>query len=342
MTDPKGLDLSVLQTWLQQHAPGVLDGPLHATPITGGKSNLTYIVSNGSRDVVVRRPPLGHVLATAHDMGREHRIMSALAGSSVPVPQMLAICSDPDIIGASFYVMERMSGTAYNRASQLESLGVERTQAIGERMVNTLVDLHRVDPETVGLGDFGRPDGYMQRQVNRWKKQLVASTSRELPGMDELVAHISANVPSSGDGTIVHGDFRLDNLLVDADDSVTAVLDWEMSTLGDPLADVAVLVAYGELARVAPPSGPGAALVTDAPRAPGYPGRDDILQRYSTGSGRDVGDMGFHLAFAYFKIAVIVEGIHYRYVHGQTEGEGFAGMGDLAAPLIEAGRAAAR
>ena len=347
MTDPKGIDLSALQAWLAQHAPGVLDGPLQASLITGGKSNLTYIVSDGSREVVVRRPPLGHVLATAHDMGREHRIMTALASSPVPVPQTFALCTDTQVIGAPFYVMERMAGTAYNRASQLDSLGVDRTRAIGERMIDTLVELHGVDPASVGLESFGRPEGYMQRQVDRWKKQLIASKSRDLPGMDDLVAHISAHVPHSSAGTIVHGDFRLDNLLVDADpasgrDEVTAVLDWEMSTLGDPLADVAVLIAYGELAKATPPAGPGAVLITDAPRAPGYPSTDEILQRYAAGSGRDVGDMGFHLAFAYFKIAVIVEGIHYRYVNGQTEGEGFAGMGDLTVPLIEAGISATR
>ncbi len=342
MTTPKGLDLDALQGWLGSHAPGVLDGPLEASLITGGKSNLTYIVSNGTTDVVVRRPPLGHVLATAHDMGREHRIMTALADSAVPVPATLAMCDDTSVIGAPFYVMERVAGTAYNRASQLEVLGEERTRAITERMVDTLADLHDVDPAAVGLGDFGRPDGYMARQISRWKKQLVASASRELPGMDELVAKLDAETPVSGEGTIVHGDFRLDNLLVDDRDHVTAVPDWEMSTLGDPLADLAILIAYRDLAVKAPPAGPGAALVTDAPRAPGYLETETILERYAAKSGRDVSQIGFHVAFAYFKIAVIIEGIHFRYTQGQTEGEGFAGIGDLSAPLIAAGLAASR
>jgi aminoglycoside phosphotransferase (APT) family kinase protein len=340
--DPKGLDLAALQNWLERERPELVTGPLSASLITGGKSNLTYTLSAGSRDYVVRRPPLGHVLATAHDMGREFRVMAALAPTNVPVPQMIAHCEDTEVIGAPFYVMEKVAGTPYGRASQLEPLGPERTRAITERMVDTLVALHAVDYAAVGLGDFGRPDGYLGRQVARWKKQLEASTSRELPGMDELVAHLESTIPATGDGTIVHGDFRLDNLLVDDRDQVTAVLDWEMSTLGDPLTDVAVLLASQQLAEVAPPSRDGAAMVTDAPLAPGYLSRDDVLARYAERSGRDVSDIGFHLALAFFKLAVILEGIHYRHSHGQTVGAGFDGIGDMIVPLIAAGRAASR
>jgi aminoglycoside phosphotransferase (APT) family kinase protein len=342
MTDPQGLDLTALQGWLERAHPELVTGALSASLITGGKSNLTYTVSAGARDYVVRRPPLGHVLATAHDMGREFRVMAALAPTDVPVPQMLAHCEDAKVIGAPFYVMEKVAGTAYGRAYQLEPLGPERTRTISERMVDTLAALHAVDYEAVGLGDFGRPDGYLGRQVARWKKQLLASTSRELPGMDELVARLEGTIPTSSEGTIVHGDFRLDNLLVDADDRVTAVLDWEMSTLGDPLTDVAVLLAYQQLAEVAPPSRDGAAMVTDAQLAPGYLTRDEVLSRYAELSGRDVGDIGFHLALAFFKVAVILEGIHYRHSQGQTVGEGFDGIGDMIVPLIAAGRAASR
>ena len=338
--DPKGLDLAALQNWLERERPELVTGPLTASLITGGKSNLTYTLSAGSRDYVVRRPPLGHVLATAHDMGREYRVMAGLAGTNVPVPQMIAHCEDTEVIGAPFYVMEKVAGTPYGRASQLEPLGPGRTRVISERMVDTLVALHAVDYAAVGLGDFGRPDGYLGRQVARWKKQLEASTSRELPGMDELVAHLESHIPANGDGTIVHGDFRLDNLLVDDEDRVTAVLDWEMSTLGDPLTDVAVLLAYQQLAEVAPPSGDGAAMITDAPLAPGYLSRDEVLARYASESGRDVSDIGFHLALAFFKLAVILEGIHYRHSHGQTVGAGFDGIGDMIVPLIAAGRAA--
>jgi len=338
--DPQGLDLAALQNWLERERPELVTGPLSASLITGGKSNLTYTVSAGSRDYVVRRPPLGHVLATAHDMSREYRVMAALAPTSVPVPRMVALCEDTDVMGAPFYVMEKVTGTPYSRAAQLEPLGAERTRIISERMVDTLVALHAVDHAAVGLGDFGRPDGYLGRQVARWKKQLEASTSRELPGMDDLVSHLESHIPANGDGTIVHGDFRLDNLLVDDRDEVTAVLDWEMSTLGDPLTDVAVLLAYQQLAEVAPPSRDGAAMVTDAPIALGYLSRDDVLARYAQQSGRDVSDIGFHLALAFFKLAVILEGIHYRHSHGQTVGAGFDGIGDMIVPLIAAGRAA--
>jgi len=338
--DPKGLDLAALQNWLERERPELVTGPLTASLITGGKSNLTYTLSAGSRDYVVRRPPLGHVLATAHDMGREYRVMAALAPTNVPVPQMIAHCEDTEVIGAPFYVMEKVAGTPYGRAPQLEPLGPERTRAITERMVDTLVALHAVDHSAVGLGDFGRPDGYLGRQVARWKKQLEASTSRELPGMDELVAHLESNIPANGDGTIVHGDFRLDNLLVDDRDQVTAVLDWEMSTLGDPLTDVAVMLAYQQVAEVAPRE--GAAIVTDAPLAPGYLTRDEVLARYQSLSGRDLTQMPFHLALAFFKLAVILEGIHYRHSHGQTVGTGFDGIGDMIVPLIAAGRAASR
>lgn len=342
MTDPKGLDLAALHTWLSAEHPELAHGELSATLITGGKSNLTYSVSDGSQDYVVRRPPLGHVLATAHDMVREHTVMAALAPTDVPVPQMLANCEDIDVIGAPFYVMEKVEGTPYGRAAQLGPLGAERTRAITERMVDTLATLHAVDYPSVGLGEFGRPDGYLERQIFRWKKQLDSSRSRDLPGMDDLIARLESTIPATEDGTIVHGDFRLDNLLVDDADQVAAVLDWEMSTLGDPLTDVAVLLAYQQLAEVAPPSGGGAAMVTDAPLAPGYLSRDDVLKRYTAQSGRDVSDIGFHLGLAFFKLAVILEGIHYRHAHGQTVGAGFDGIGDMIAPLIAAGRTASR
>lgn len=343
--DPRGLDTAALHAWLTAHHPELAAGELSATLITGGKSNLTYVVTDGEREYVVRRPPMGHVLATAHDMGREHTVMAALGGSAVPVPAMLAHCEDTSVIGAPFYVMERVGGTPYSRAAQLEPLGPDRTRQITEQLVDTLVDLHAVDYQAVGLAEFGRPEGYLERQVSRWKKQLDASRSRELAGMDELVASLDAGMPAHSDGTIVHGDYRLDNVLVDVDpasgrDRVTAVLDWEMSTLGDPLTDIALMLAYQQLAEVT--GGNGGAVVTDAPLAPGYLSRDDVLQRYATGSGRDVSDIGFHVSLAFFKLAVILEGIHFRHSQGQTVGQGFDGIGDMIEPLIAVGRAASR
>lgn len=341
---PEGLDLTALRTWLDAAAPDLLGPDLDASLITGGKSNLTYVVTDGSHEVIVRRPPLGHVLATAHDMVREHRVVTALAGTDVPVPRTHGLCEDLDVIGAPFYVMERVPGTAYARATQLEALGADRTRAVTERMVDVLAELHAVDPASVGLADFGRPEGYLERQVRRWKKQLDSSRSRELPGMDELIARLESTIPAGGDGTIVHGDYRLDNLLVQPTgdgDEVTAVLDWEMSTLGDPLTDVAVLLAYQQLAEVAP-AGVGAGMVTDAAKADGYISRSDALQRYAAASGRDVSDIDFHLALAFFKLAVILEGIHYRHSQGQTLGEGFEGIGAFIEPLVQAGLHAGR
>lgn len=344
MTEPQGLDLGALRIWLDAHVPGLVNGELSASLITGGKSNLTYSVSDGTKEYVVRRPPLGHVLATAHDMSREYTVMAALAPTDVPVPRMHALCEDTGIIGSPFYVMEKVAGTPYSRAAELAVLGEARTRAITEKMVDTLVDLHAVDYVAVGLADFGRPEGYLGRQLRRWKKQLDSSRSRDLAGMDELIAGLAANVPAESGATIVHGDFRLDNLLIStlpnaSGDQVAAVLDWEMSTLGDPLTDLAVLLAYQQMSE----SGPASTnVVTDASRAPGYLSRQEIMARYAEKSGRDVSEIGFHLGLAFFKLSVILEGIHYRHSHGQTVGTGFDGIGDMIVPLIDAGRAAIR
>lgn len=342
MSEPQGLDLGALRIWLDAQAPGTFSAELSADLITGGKSNLTYSVTDGSATYVVRRPPMGHVLATAHDMSREYHAMAALVDTNVPVPKMIALCEDANVIGAPFYVMEKVAGTPYNRAKDLNRLGAERTRAITERMVDTLAALHNVDYAAVGLAEFGRPEGYLGRQVRRWKKQLVSSQSRDLPGMDELIAQLEATLPPESGATIVHGDFRLDNLLVDDSDQVTAVLDWEMSTLGDPLTDVAILLAYQQLALTVDPQGAAASMVTDAAQAEGFLNRDDIVARYAAATGRDVSHLGFHLGLAFFKLAVILEGIHYRHVHGQTVGDGFDGIGDMVHPLIDAGLAATR
>ena len=239
--NPPGLELGALADFLGREAPGLLGRSLSGRVIAGGKSNLTYEVSDGVRSVIVRRPPLGHVLATAHDMVREHRVITALHDTAVPVPETYGVCPSDDVIGAPFYVMELVAGTPYRFAAQLAPVGAERVRGISERMVDTLVALHSVDPASVGLSDFGRPEGFLERQVRRWNRQLDASRSRDLPGIDELYERLAASVPTQGDPTIVHGDFRLDNLLVSDDDEVAAVLDWEMATLGDPLTDVALL-----------------------------------------------------------------------------------------------------
>ena len=188
MTDLPGLDLDRFGPWFAQACPGEATGPLTGSLIAGGKSNLTYVVTDGRSEWVVRRPPLGHVLATAHDMAREYRVMTALRDTAVPVPRTFALCDDEEVLGAQFYVMERVHGTPYRTAAELAPLGPERTEAISRRAVETLATLHTVDPAAVGLADFGRPEGFLERQVRRWKKQLDSSRSRDLAGADELHA----------------------------------------------------------------------------------------------------------------------------------------------------------
>jgi len=331
-----GLDLTAFGAYVARACPGAVRGPLRATVLAGGKSNITYELTDGRSRWVVRRPPLGHVLATAHDMSREYRVITALAGTPVPVPATYLLCEDATVIGAPFYVMEKVAGTAYRSAAQLEEIGAARTREVATRMVATLARLHAVDPEAVGLSGFGRPRGFLARQVRRWKKQLDASRSRDLPGADELYAALEARIPadSESDVAIVHGDYRLDNLLIGDEDQVTAVLDWEMAALGDPLTDVALLLVYQALAHLET----GYA-VADAATAPGYPSGRDIVAAYAELSGRDLSKLGFHMGLGYFKIAVICEGIYYRYSHGQTLGEGFGDIGAAPEPLIQAGLA---
>jgi aminoglycoside phosphotransferase (APT) family kinase protein len=233
--------------------------------------------------------------------------------------------------------MERVEGTPYRFAAQLEPLGAERVRSISERMVDTLVALHSVDPAAVGLADFGRPEGFLERQVRRWKQQLDASRSRDLAGIDELHERLAGSIPAQGDPTIVHGDFRLDNLLVTSGDEVSAVLDWEMATLGDPLTDVALLEAYQTL-----PLMMDSVAVSDVSRTPGFITGPELRRRYAAASGRHLGHLSFHLGLAYFKLAVILEGIHYRYTQGQTVGRGFSTIGDATVPLVSAGLAAVK
>ncbi|MFJ5831272.1 phosphotransferase family protein [Streptomyces sp. NPDC093089] len=326
-----GLDPEQLRRFLDRERPGLVAGPLEARLIEGGRSNLTYVVSDGSGRWVVRRPPLGHVLATAHDMRREHRVISALAGTGVPVPTTVVLCEDESVLGAPFYVMEFADGTPYRSARELAPLGPERTRAAVLGLVDTLVDLHAVDPAAVGLGDFGRPEGFLDRQLRRWGKQLDASRGRELPGIDELHAALGRALPASPPPTVIHGDYRLDNVLIGEDDRIRAVLDWEMSTLGDPLTDLGLLVMYST-----PLDLPGSPLSTTATAA-GHPTAAELVERYAARSGRDTSALAWYTAFAWFKLAVILEGIHYRYTLGQTVGAGFDRIGELVPVFIEHG-----
>lgn len=331
MSELKGLDLGALAAWFP--GAGIApQGELTGTLIAGGKSNLTYAVTDGASEWIVRRPPLGHVLATAHDMGREYRVMTALQGTDVPVPVTYAMCTDHDVIGSDFYVMERCLGTPYRRKEELIALGEERTRMISERLIDTMVALHLVDPAAVGLSDFGKAEGFLARQVERWNKQLKASYNRDLPLADALYEQLHATVPAESTTGIVHGDFRLDNLLVDENDQPTAVLDWEMATLGDPLTDLALMLVYNRLGEEL-----GGDAVTDVSLAPGFLTETDIVLRYATASGRDLSNFGFYIGLAVYKLAAILEGIHFRYLQGQTVGPGFDRIGEGIVPLLDAG-----
>ncbi|MEU5276634.1 phosphotransferase family protein [Streptomyces asoensis] len=331
---PPGLDLDRLRDLLERERPGLVAGPLTGRLIEGGRSNLTYAVSDGTARWVVRRPPLGHVLATAHDMRREHRVISALHPTSVPVPRPVLLCEDAEngaAPGAPFYVMEFVEGTPYRTAGELAPLGEQRTRDAVLSLADTLVELHAVDPAAVGLADFGRPEGFLDRQLRRWGKQLDASRSRDLPGIDELHAALGRGLPDSPAPAVVHGDYRLDNVLIGPDDTIRAILDWEMSTLGDPLTDLGLLVMYS-----VPLELPNSPISTTA-SAPGHPSPAELIERYATRSGRDVSAVSWYTAFAWFKLAVILEGIHYRYTLGQTVGRGFDRIGELVPVFIEHG-----
>ncbi|WP_225838370.1 phosphotransferase family protein [Streptomyces sp. NK08204] len=328
---PPGLDLDRLRALLDRDRPGLVNGPLTGRLIEGGRSNLTYLLSDGTSKWVVRRPPLGHVLATAHDMKREHRVISALHPTEVPVPRPVLLCEEEEVLGAPFYLMDFVEGTPYRTAGQLAAIGAERTRGAVLSLVDTLVELHAVNPAEVNLADFGRPEGFLDRQLRRWAKQLDASRNRDLAGIDELHSALGRALPASPAPTVVHGDYRLDNVLIGTDDTIRAVLDWEMSTLGDPLTDLGLLVMYST-----PLGLPGSPVSTTA-EAPGHPSAQELIERYATRSGRDVSAVSWYTAFAWFKLAVILEGIHYRYTQGKTVGGGFDRIGELVPVFIDHG-----
>jgi aminoglycoside phosphotransferase (APT) family kinase protein len=335
-----GLDLAALRAWLADQ--GLHDGPVTAELFAGGRSNLTYAVDAGPHTWVLRRPPLGHVLATAHDMAREHRVQTALHGTQVPVPRTVALCTDSSVLGAPFYLMERVEGVVLRSRADTARLTAAERHEVAMRMMDTLADLHAVDPAAVGLEAFGRPEGFLGRQVRRWGQQLDRSRSRPLPGIDVLRVRLAGGVSAASASPrrpgVLHGDYRLDNLVLDAENlQVRAVLDWEMSTLGDPLADVGLLIAYGE--GLGATRNPVAEAVGPAA---GFPASEQLVARYAERSGlgeADLAALSWCTALGFFKIAVILEGIHYRFTKGQTVGAGFERIGEMVPPLVQAGLA---
>lgn len=291
--------------------------------ISGGKSNLTFTLRSEAGELVLRRPPTGTLLPSAHDMGREARVQQALAGSDVPVAAII-LHDRGDLIGVPCYVMQKASGHIIRGELPIgyASTPCEREQ-MSFAFVDTLAALHAVDHDAVGLGDYGRPDGFMARQVRRWTGQWNASKSHEVPDIEELARRLAETQPAQKPSTIVHGDFRADNVVYDAADPsrINAVLDWELSTLGDPLSDVALLMLFWRNAEDGPLD-----LIPGVTHLPGFPDRAAMLARYAAISGTDVSDMGYYQAFAHFKFAVIAQGVQARAKAGAMGGQDFGNL----------------
>jgi aminoglycoside phosphotransferase (APT) family kinase protein len=333
---PEGIDADRVTAWFEAHAPEV-EPPLRFALIAGGRSNLTYRVTDvGGRSWVLRRPPLGQVLATAHDMGREHRIISALAPTDVPVAPVIGLCTDEGVTGAPFYVMGFVDGLVVRDRPTAERLGPEQRRYAGRQLAEVLASIHAVDPDAVGLGELGRREGYIDRQLRRWYGQWQSSKTRDLAVVDEVHDALAARVPEQGAATIVHGDYRLDNCLLEPDGTIAAVLDWELCTLGDPLADVGLLLVYW-----AEPGDPHPALLEAPTLAEGFPSRAELMDLYAAASGRNVSGVDYYVAFGYWKLACILEGVYARYKGGAMgDASGFEAFAHQVELLAEAARAA--
>lgn len=312
---PEGIDVEGVTAWFGAHVPGAVP-PLRFELIAGGRSNLTYQVTDrAGRRYVLRRPPTGHLLPTAHDMSREHRIIAALAPAGIPVAPALGLCTDPGVNGSPFYVMAFVDGHILRSAEESEAtLDPAGRHRAGESLVDTLVRIHQLEPDQVGLGDLGRKEGYIARQLKRWYAQYQASRDEHggpsVPEVDEVHHLLSQRIPEQGPAGIVHGDYRLDNTILADDGQVVAVLDWELSTLGDTLADLGQLLVYWHQ------PGEDSPLQQSATAAAHFPSRDDLAARYAEKSGRDLGQLDFYVAFAYWKLACILEGVYTRYLGG--------------------------
>jgi aminoglycoside phosphotransferase (APT) family kinase protein len=309
---PAGIQAGGVTRWLTGHVPGV-HPPLAFERIAGGQSNLTYTVADqaGGR-WVLRRPPLSGVLPSAHDMAREHRIIAALAATDVPVPHTFGLCDDESVTGAPFYVMEHVDGVVpHDEDTVVAAFGLAERAAASTALVDVLVALHRVDPAAVGLGQLGRGHGYVERQLARWRRQWEQSKTRELPAVEEVHRRLAARVPAQDRVAIVHGDYRLDNLILSPAGEVRAVIDWELSTLGDPMADLGLLMVYwAEAGDEMLPLG------TAPTRLPGFPTRAEVAAAYAERAGHGADDLEFFVALGYWKLAVILEGVYARFAAG--------------------------
>ncbi|HMG41006.1 MAG TPA: phosphotransferase family protein [Acidimicrobiales bacterium] len=302
------VDRDRLAGFVREHAP--LDGTVELDVLSGGHSNITYLLRSGRHHYVVRRRPIGAVPAGAHDMAREHRVLAALQGGPVPVPAVFGFCDDETVLGAPFYVMSRVHGDVLHRRDDVSTLSPDQAGDLSRTVVDVLDRLHRVDADAVGLGDLGRPQGFVARRIGRWLDQWRRGPHREQPLVGRLGAQLAAAVPAHADATLIHGDYRLGNLLVTAGDpaggpvGVAAVLDWEMSTLGDPLTDLAHLLVYWE-----PTRGRQTHESQAIAAHPGFLTGSELAERYAAASGRGLDDLGFYLAFEHWRAAIIKESI---------------------------------
>ncbi len=306
-----GIDSGRVTKWLDENVDEI-GGPYTFDLITGGRSNLTYRVTdaNGST-FVLRRPPTGNVLASAHDMVREHTIISAVGMTNVPVPRTMGVCLDAEVNGAPFYVMSLVGGVVLDSVESASDMTIDQRREAGEHLIDVLADLHAVDVDEVGLGDLAKRTGYVERQVRRWATQWENSKTRELASIDEVARRLAANLPEQVGVSIAHGDYRFGNCLVDPEAArVTAVLDWELCTLGDPLADVGYLGVYW--------SDPGEkqGRPNDPTGIDGFPTYAELLERYALRTGRDLSNIGYYVAFSSWRLAVISEGVYARFLNG--------------------------
>ena len=316
---PEGIEPEAVREWLSARVDDVA-GPLRFATIHGGRSNLTFRVRDetGVR-WVLRRPPLHGVLESAHDMGREHRIIAALGSSDVPVPPVVGMEPSGEVIGAPFYVMDFVDGPIARDQASAEALTLPARAAAADSLVDNLVRLHDVDPDEVGLGELGRRDGYLERQLRRWQGQYDKGRAREVPLITEVHDRLAADIPEAPGTSIVHGDYRLDNVILSPEGEVRAILDWELCTLGDPLADVGLLSVYWEDVKIP---------LIDPPHVvDGFPAKDHLMARYGEVSGGDLSELGYYVAFGFWKLAVILEGVYSRFLAG--------GYGEDAAPFFE-------
>jgi aminoglycoside phosphotransferase (APT) family kinase protein len=314
-----GIDVERVTRWLVEHVPP-LEPPLEFARVGAGQSPPPFRVAPAAgRLIVVRRPPLGELLASAHDVAREHRILAALAPAGVRAPRPLALCTDLDVTGAPFYAMEHVDGLVLSHVATAERLAPEARSAAGRGLATALAEFHALDVEAIGLGGLKRPESLVSRQLRRWKRQWDASKTRELPVVDDLAERFAERLPEERETVLVHGDYHLGNALVDLDGRVRAVLDWELCSVGDPMADVGGMIAYWNELGAGTGGEPGVfrELVT---LLPGVPTSAELLEEYARASGRDVGGIGFWVAFAYWKIAIIVEGVYRRWLNDPANG----------------------